>query len=558
MTLYLHFSRNIYVLNFTVDFYCIFSFSKRCGAHQPLPDPDPTVTSNTERVGRQQGWSRVSPNARKALHIRTHQDCWEPRKPASMSRDDDNGVTEPLLHAHGRSNSLSSTNVVYDRHTVEHVERGEGPVKKNRPLRDSYLKQLGYTPLIFKKMKKIGSFIASMSPMRTRRPEDDLLSDAFPYHQSIIPSKGSIRGSVFNLAVYTIRLLIRAEDITKLKSYEDLAMHCFGTKMTIFVEVNILVFCFGISVAYLVTLGDIITPLGELCFGMESILAQRWFLMTLSCGTIMLPLSMMKDISSLQFSSILGVLSIIFLVVAVAIRSIMYASAHGIPEDISWTIDLSHGPNFMLSVPIVMFAFTCQVNVFSIYTELQRPCIRRMNKVVDRATLISFLIYLSIGVVAYLAFGPQLMEPKYKGNILLSFPLSDTLIAISRAAITFTVAVAFPLNIFPCRFTIDMMFFSNSEDSWPRHVAVTSGLVLLALVLAIFCPSINVVFGIIGGTCSTVVCFCFPAAFILKLEDGPLLGPKKIGPLLLFVGAVIIGFVGTGVTVWSSLLMPPE
>jgi amino acid permease len=141
-------------------------------------------------------------------------------------------------------------------------------------------------------------------------------------------------------------------------------------QMTIFVEVNILIFCFGISVAYLVTLGDIITPLGELCFGMESIFAQRWVLMTISCGTIMLPLSMMKDISSLQFSSILGVLSIIFLVVAVAIRSIMYASTNGIPDDISWTIDLSRGPDFMLSVPIVMFAFTCQVGFCSAHAAM--------------------------------------------------------------------------------------------------------------------------------------------------------------------------------------------
>lgn len=195
------------------------------------------------------------------------------------------------------------------------------------------------------------------------------------------------------------------------------------------------------------------------------------------------------------------------------------------------------------------------MNVFSIYTELQRPCIRRMNKVVDRATAISFLIYLVIGVVAYLAFGPQLVDPKYKGNILLSFPLDDTLIAVSRAAITFTVAVAFPLNIFPCRFTIDMMFFANAQESCTRHVVVTSALVFLALLLAIFCPSINVVFGIIGGTCSTVVCFCLPAAFILKLEEGPLLGPKKLGSVILFVGAVIIGTVGTGVTVWSNLIL---
>ena len=158
-------------------------------------------------------------------------------------------------------------------------------------------------------------------------------------------------------------------------------------------------------------------------------------------------------------------------------------------------------------------------------------------------------------MVAYLAFGSQLVDPKYKGNILLSFPLDDTLIAVSRAAITFTVAVAFPLNIFPCRFTIDMMFFSDSEDSWLRHAAVTSSLVLLALLLAVFCPGINVIFGIIGGTCSAVVCFCLPAAFILKLEDGPLHGPKKIGPLILLIGAIAIGFTGTAVTVLSNWLV---
>jgi hypothetical protein len=79
-----------------------------------------------------------------------------------MSHEYDNGVTEPLLPARskGRSNSLSSgANAVYDRNTAEHVERGDIHVKKNRPLRDSYLKQLGYTPLIF----KVNSFVWRVS-----------------------------------------------------------------------------------------------------------------------------------------------------------------------------------------------------------------------------------------------------------------------------------------------------------------------------------------------------------------------------------------------------------
>ncbi|OQR81916.1 sodium-coupled neutral amino acid transporter [Thraustotheca clavata] len=407
-----------------------------------------------------------------------------------------------------------------------------------------------------------------------------------PKSPLFLPSSGSIRGSIFNLCgatlgagalslpyavavsgisfavgqlllaavltVYTIHLLLRAGEMTKLMSYEDLALHCFGKKIENFVELNIFVFCFGISVAYLVTLGDIITPLGSLLLGDDSFWAQRWVLMTLFCMTIMLPLSLLKDVSSLQFSSMLGVFSIFFLVFAVVTRSIMTASENGLATDIHWGMNLSDSPNFMLSVPIVMFAFTCQVNVFSIYTELQRPTIPRMSQVVNRATGISVSIYLIIGVFAYLAFGGSLADPSHKGNILLSFALNDTLIAISRAALTFTVAVAFPLNIFPCRFTLDKMFFANSGESMVRHVVVSTGLVFAALILAIFCPSINVVFGIIGGTCSSVVCFCFPAAFILKLESGPLLSSAKIGPVILLVGAIIMGALGTGVTIWSN------
>lgn len=84
---------------------------------------------------------------------------------------------------------------------------------------------------------------------REQGPGEENVGDAFAFHKSIIPSKGSIRGSVFNLAgatlgagalslpyavavsglafavaqlllaavltVYTIRLLIRAGDISK-------------------------------------------------------------------------------------------------------------------------------------------------------------------------------------------------------------------------------------------------------------------------------------------------------------------------------------------------------
>lgn len=145
--------------------------------------------------------------------------------------------------------------------------------------------------------------------------------------------------------------------------------------------VNILFFCFGICVAYLVTLGDILTPLAEIYF--QGVFKERWVLMSIACTFIMFPLSLLRDVSSLQFSSIMGVLSILFLVFAVSLRSILIVSSHGVHMPIHWLINTTNGYNFMLGIPIVMFAFTCQVNVFSIYTELNRPNIRRMNKVLE-------------------------------------------------------------------------------------------------------------------------------------------------------------------------------
>ncbi|KAF0690286.1 Aste57867_18312 [Aphanomyces stellatus] len=449
--------------------------------------------------------------------------------------------------------------------------------------REAYTRKLGYVPLVFQRIKDFVLTPRKMYRATSHTGEEDA---NFPNHQGLIPAPGSIRGSIFNLmgatlgagalslpyavavsgltfavlqlivagvlSIYSIHLLMRATDITKLKSYEDLAMFCFGKRAEFLVEISILAFSFGTAVAYLVTLGDLITPLGVLLFGPDVLWSARWFLMTLFCLCIMLPLSLLKDVSSLQFSSMLGVFSIIFLVFAVAFRSGMHIHEFGLPAEIDYGLNLSYGPNFMLSVPIVMFAFTNQPNVFSIFTELQRPCIRRMEKVVDRATYASFSIYLTIGLTAYFAFGHTLADPINKGNILLSFPMSDALIAVARAAITFTVAVAFPLNIFPCRFSLDMMFFATAKESHVRHVVVSVSLVLASLVLAIFCPNINVIFGVIGGTCSTIVCFCFPAAFILKLEPGPLCSRAKLGPLVLFVGAAIIGTVSTAVTVWSN------
>jgi len=84
--------------------------------------------------------------------------------------------------------------------------------------------------------------------------------------------------------------------------------------------------------------------------------------------------------SSCRFSSLFGILSIFFLVFTTAYHSIEALVTNGF--DHSWGLaDVTLWPtsfsNIISATPIIMFAFTCQVNVFSIYEELEDASPRR-------------------------------------------------------------------------------------------------------------------------------------------------------------------------------------
>lgn len=345
-------------------------------------------------------------------------------------------------------------------------------------------------------------------------------------------------GAAF-LSVYSIDLLIYCKTRTHLKSYEDLAVYCFSKRFALFVEVNIVLFCLGVLVAYIVAAADIVHPIIILAFGNHFFLAKRSILILIFVTFVMLPLSFYEKVNSLRFASMIGVLSIVYLVFAVAIVSIMDLSLNGFPSlttselfDFSWDI--------FLSIPIIMFAFTNQVNVFSIYTELNRPCIRRMNRVVRHSTITTALLYTIIGSFGYL----QNLN-NTKPDILANYNLSQPIIAIAQFAVGLTVALSFPINVFPLRFTVEIMFFPNSPPSKAKFVILTTVLVSLATLLALFVPQIDVVFSLLGAVCSSFVCYVLPGLFFLRIASSSLLSLEKLGALTLMIGGIVVGSIST-------------
>jgi amino acid permease len=71
----------------------------------------------------------------------------------------------------------------------------------------------------------------------------------------------------------------------------------------------------------------------------------------------------------------------------------------------------------------------------------------------------------------------------------------------------------------------------------------------LALILAMVAPNISVVFGLLGGTTSSVIGFILPGMVGIKVVSNARWKPK----LLIAIG-VVIGIVTTAVTVYSTFV----
>ncbi len=377
---------------------------------------------------------------------------------------------------------------------------------------------------------------------------------------------------------YSIVLLIAAIDATGCRSFEDMSALVIGTWTGHAVELAIIVFQYGTLVAYTIAVGDVLSPILRIDAVKDAMpWLNRELVQVIFWACLMLPLSFVENISSLQITSLLGQLSLLYLVLAVTVHSLIDTAAA--PEATFGSLALAGpalGPASSASA-VIMFAFTCQVNIPSLYDELQTRTPDSMRAVSLRACAICVLCYVLIGVFGYANF-PHTTQ----GNILNNYCLLDPhksaqaedpprVILPAFGCLTLTVLMAYPINIFPTRYAIEVMCYPKAwlleaqgaademdgaaergagMSGWAkaRHVALTLAIASLTLLTALALPSIDTVFALMGGTCSAFVCYIIPSAVAWRLADRVPQNRTLVGRL----AVVGLGAFGTIVGVLST------
>lgn len=228
------------------------------------------------------------------------------------------------------------------------------------------------------------------------------------------------------------------------------------------VEAMMILFCFGTAVGYCIAVGDILEPVRLLPWVPTQFHGEngRMMIMLVFWAALMLPLSLLKSVNSLQFSSFLGVAAIVFLVIATFLHCIINRFIEH--WDCSGTLTgkcdqavavVRFDEGMLTSTPLVMFAFTCQMNVYDVYRELTGPSEAKMMRVSWLGMFgICLMVYAAMGIFGYLDFLGTV-----KGNILvnLQYDVGDNaIITCSFVSIALTIVAAFPLVVFPCRESI--------------------------------------------------------------------------------------------------------
>ena len=180
---------------------------------------------------------------------------------------------------------------------------------------------------------------------------------------------------------------------------------------------------------------------------------QGWQYRAMECGPIALfilfPLSLIRDMSGFRHISVVSIFALIYTGIVLFVELpgyAHYASEH--PDqfkvEYAW-----FDWNFFTGASITFFAYTCQVQLLPIYSELVNPNEKRIKKIISRSVFVDVIFYISIALAGY--FSTYNQTPKIVLDRGSLNPGRDYAIMIAQLSIILVLFVAVPVNYNPFR-----------------------------------------------------------------------------------------------------------
>ncbi|KPA73955.1 putative amino acid permease [Leptomonas pyrrhocoris] len=314
------------------------------------------------------------------------------------------------------------------------------------------------------------------------------------------------------LTIYSYYLLGQVGHKTGLRNYEQLVRTLMGPGADYFLAFCMWFLSFGAEVSYAISLKDVLTAFLEDSDSSPEFFRNIWgqrLLTFIVWLCVMLPLCLPKEINTLRYFSCVAVLFIIFFVVCMVVHS----AQNGLRQHPRPEIKMVNTGNTAIAgLATFIFAFLSQLNAYECYAELYKPSPLRLTLGASVGVAIVFVLYLFAGLFGYLDFGPDMT-----GSALKMYnPVKDPLMGVGYGGILFKLCVGYGLHMIPVR---DAIYHCIHVDvhtiAWWKNACVCTSMAVLSLIAGLFIPSINVVFGLVGGFSGGFIGFIYPSLLMM-------------------------------------------
>lgn len=172
--------------------------------------------------------------------------------------------------------------------------------------------------------------------------------------------------------------------------------------------------CFGVGVSYLIIIGDlmpgVVRGFNDNIGDNAPFMVDRHFWVT-AFMLVVIPLSFLRRLDSLKYTSVVALVSIGYLIVLVVYHFFKgdTMAERGELRYVQW----AGAKEALSTLPVIVFAYTCHQNMFSILNEVKDNSPKRTTGIVGASIGTAAFVYVLVAFTGYLSFGNDV-----KGNII--------------------------------------------------------------------------------------------------------------------------------------------
>ncbi|CAO3690342.1 unnamed protein product [Rhizopus microsporus] len=308
------------------------------------------------------------------------------------------------------------------------------------------------------------------------------------------------------ITLYCFLLLVETRNKIP-ASFGDIGGILFGNSMRMLVLVAITTSQIGFVCAYMVFVAQSIQAMVQAITHCETTIPLQYLI--LGQVAIYVPLAMIRKIQKLSFTALIADAFILIGLMYLYYYDTFTLALKGV-GNVEWIINPSSFPMF---IGTAVFTFEGVGLIIPITESMKNP--KKFPKVLSWTMLFITALFISVGLLSYLAFGDQVQTV-----ILLNLPVTPAVNAI-QGLYAIAICLSIPLQLFPAIRIVETGLFSKSGKynpivKWQKNMLRFATVLLCAAIAIAGSADLDKFVSLIGSVFCIPLCFLFPPLFHYK------------------------------------------